>query len=174
MHAAGRYEAGLRTALLAYKERRRYELAGPLAALLVGAAARLLRPGTVLVPVPSRRSAARRRGGDHVLRLARHAGARLGLLTVSSLRLARPVRDSAGLRGDERSANLAGAMAARAGPAGTRALLVDDIVTSGATVREAVRALREAGWPVLGAVAVAATPRLSSGRGAGRRAGGAG
>ena len=45
------------------------------------------------------------------------------------------------------------------------ALLVDDVVTTGATIGEAARALREAGGEVLGAVAIAATPlRGRSGR----------
>jgi predicted amidophosphoribosyltransferase len=78
------------------------------------------------------------------------------------LRLTRELRDSAGLTVGERSANLHRAMAASApGPRRT-ALLVDDVVTTGATLREARRALREAGWDVAGAAAVAATPRRDS------------
>jgi predicted amidophosphoribosyltransferase len=50
-------------------------------------------------------------------------------------------------------------MAAHAPPPGTAAVLVDDIVTTGVTVQESLRALRAAGWPVLGAAALAATPR---------------
>ena len=159
VRAAGRYEGGLRAALLAYKERGRLELAGPLAGLLAGVAARFVRPGVVLVPVPSAAAAARRRGGDHVLRLARPAGARLGVAVVPALRLARRVDDSAGLDGQQRRANLAGAMCAHAPPPGAVAVLVDDIVTTGVTVQESLRALRAAGWPVLGAAALAATPR---------------
>jgi predicted amidophosphoribosyltransferase len=70
------------------------------------------------------------------------------------------VQDSAGLRIDERRANLAGAMAARPAPnACGPVVVVDDIVTTGATLAEAIRALRCAGWPVTGAAVVAATPR---------------
>jgi predicted amidophosphoribosyltransferase len=157
--AAGRYAGGLRAAVLRYKERGRHDLAGPLAALLAGAAAGLVTPGTVLVPVPSSRAAARRRGGDHVHRLARRAGRRLGVPAVPALRLVRAVRDSAGLGAGERQANLAGAMVARPALPGAAALIVDDIVTSGATVAESVRALRHAGWRITGAVALAVTPR---------------
>ncbi|HZE50232.1 MAG TPA: ComF family protein [Jatrophihabitantaceae bacterium] len=157
--AAGRYERGLRAALLAYKERGRRELAEPFAALLAATAAGLSIVGGALVPVPSARAAARRRGGDHVLRLARHTGARLGVATVPALRLARPVHDSAGLGVDERRANLAGAMAAGPPPRdGLAAVLVDDIVTTGATVQEALRALQGAGWAVSGVLTLAITP----------------
>jgi predicted amidophosphoribosyltransferase len=73
--------------------------------------------------------------------------------------LTRSVRDSAGLGTAERRLNLNGAMLARAAPPGWAAVLVDDIVTTGSTLAEARRALVSAGWPVLGAAVVAATPR---------------
>ncbi len=163
--AAGRYEGGLRTAILAYKERGRRELAAPLGELLAEPVRELLgllgvpSCGVVLVPVPSARSAARARGGDHVLRLARMTAGRTNLSVARALRLDRRVRDSAGLAGAARVANLAGAMSAHGPPSEMAALLVDDVVTTGATFTEADRALRAAGWPVLGAAAVAATPR---------------
>jgi predicted amidophosphoribosyltransferase len=157
--AAGRYAGGLRAAVLRYKERGRHDLADPLAALLAWAAAGLVTPGTVLVPVPSSRAAARRRGGDHVQRLARRAGRRLGVPIVPALRLTRAVRDSAGLGAGERHANLAGAMTAPPAPPGAAAVIVDDIVTSGATLAESVRALHSAGWRVTAAAVVAVTPR---------------
>ena len=157
--AAGRYAGGLRTAVLRYKERGRHDLAAPLGALLAGAAAGFMAPGTVLVPVPSSRAAVRRRGGDHAQRLARVAGRRLGVPIVPALRLVRAVRDSAGLGLTERQANLAHAMVARPASPGTAAVIVDDIVTSGATLAESVRALHSAGWPVTAAAVVAVTPR---------------
>lgn len=163
--AAGVYDGGLRAALLAYKERSRRDLAEPLGRLLARAAAAVVESGpgppgsVVLVPVPSARSVAAARGGDHVLRLARRAavGNRLRV-TRDALTLTRVVRDSAGLGTAERSLNLAGAMVAALPPPGTAALIVDDIVTTGSTLREARRALETAGWPVVGAAVVAATP----------------
>lgn len=165
---AGRYADGLRAALLAYKERGRADLAAPLAALLAAAAAGLVLPragprapagGVVLVPVPSAPAAARRRGGDHVQRLAASAARRLGVRSVGALRLVRPVRDSAGLGAVARYENLAGAMAGRPARPGVVAVIVDDIVTSGSTLAESVRALRHAGWQVTGAAVVAVTAR---------------
>lgn len=164
--AAAAYDGAVRAAVLAYKERGRRDLAGPLGGLLARAAGTALAaerspPGrVVLVPVPSARAAVAARGGDHMLRLARHAAPRCGVRFAKGvLALNRAVRDSAGLGSAERDANLAGAMSARAAPPGVAALLVDDIVTSGATLREAARALRAAGWPVIGCAVIAATER---------------
>jgi predicted amidophosphoribosyltransferase len=164
--AATAYENAVRRALLGYKERGRRDLAGPLAGLLavaVRAAAEAGRasPGrTLLVPVPSARSVAAGRGGDHVVRLTRRAAVLGGWRSAPRvLALTRAVRDSAGLDTAQRSANMAGAMCARPARAGWTVLVVDDIVTTGATVREACRALAAAGWPVAGAAVVAATPR---------------
>lgn len=153
--AAARYEGPVRSALLAYKERGRRDLAPPLRALLAVAVRVLDRPDAVLVPVPSRAAARRKRGGDHVRRLiVRRARTR------RVLRLTREVRDSAGLDTQARAANLAAAMSAAPPPRpGTPAVVVDDITTTGATLVEAARALRAAGWTVVGAAVVAATER---------------
>jgi len=159
VRAVGRHAGPLRAALLAYKERGRAELGRPLGALLadaVAAAGPDVR-GACLVPVPSSRRAVRERGGDHVLRLTRVVARRTGLPIVPALAPTREVRDSAGLGREARAANLAGAFAA-AVATGRRAVLVDDIVTTGATLREAGRALRRAGWVGATAVVIAATP----------------
>jgi len=154
--AAATYDAGVRAALISYKERDRRDLALPLGALLAKAVGA---PRPNLVPMPSARASQRRRGGDHVLRLARVAARELDGRIATPLRMCRPVLDSAGLGAAQRRANLAGAMAA-APPQQreTPVVLVDDIVTSGATMGEAIRALRSSGWLVTAAAAVAATP----------------
>ena len=163
--AAAPYVDALRTAVLAYKERGRRDLA-PLLGGLLGDAVQSVRAGRappqgqlVLVPVPSSRAARAARGGDHLRRLAARAGSSSGLrVAPDALELTRVPRESAGLGIAERSANLDHAM--RAGPPrGRAALVVDDVVTTGATLREAARALRAAGWPVAGAATVAVTPR---------------
>ncbi|HTZ44029.1 MAG TPA: ComF family protein [Jatrophihabitans sp.] len=162
VHASGEYAGELRTVLLAFKERGRRQLAGRLADYLgdaVDAAVRAAGPGAspVLVPVPSARRAARTRGGDHVLRLARLVERRHAVPVLPAVRLAGPVRDSAGLSVGERRRNLAGRMVAGPPPPGLHPVLVDDIVTSGTTLAEAARALVAAGWTGPGAAVVAAT-----------------
>jgi predicted amidophosphoribosyltransferase len=144
--AAGRYRGPLRTALLAYKERGRRDLAAPLAAVL----APLVPRRALLVPAPSRPSAARARGGDHVLRLCRRVAPER---TLPLLGLARRTRDSLGLDAAQRAANLAGRVYVRTreNPPGP-VLLVDDVVTTGATLRACARALGEVGIGVAGAV----------------------
>jgi predicted amidophosphoribosyltransferase len=157
--AAGRYTGPLRAALLRYKERGRRDLAGPLAAVLAGPLAELAPPGrgaVWLLPVPSRRAAARARGGDHVLRLCRTLSAqRCDVRVAQSLTLDRGVRDSVGLDAAQRAANLAGRVlvrGARLPPPGDRVVIVDDVVTTGATLRTCCSAATAAGVAVDAAV----------------------
>jgi predicted amidophosphoribosyltransferase len=174
--AAGPYAGPVRPAVLAFKEHGRAELAGPLGtalALAVAAVLTALPDGggpVLLVPVPSSAAAVRQRGRDHVRELAGRAAAELRAAGVPArpaplLRRAAGTRDSAGLTAAERSANLAGRFVPRrrAGcPPGGRPVLVDDVVTSGATLVEAARALRALrgpGAPPVLAAVVAATPR---------------
>jgi predicted amidophosphoribosyltransferase len=121
------------------------------------------RTPVVLVPMPSRRKVVRDRGEDTTARLARTAARALrevGLpvRAVPALCHARAVEDQAGLTREQRQANLSGALRARrtAAVTASRVVLVDDIFTSGASLAEAARALREAGVPVLGAATIAA------------------
>lgn len=172
--AAGAYEDALRRAVLAYKERGRRDLARPLGELLADAVAGVVGvvgaarppPDLTVIPVPSSRAARAARGGDHLEPLARRAARRCGLrVEPAALSLVRRPADSAGLTVAARAANLDGAMRAAPAPTGSIALVVDDVVTTGATLREAIRALRAGGWAVSGAATVAATPRRH-GRGA--------
>lgn len=162
--AAAAYDGPARAALLAHKERGRLGLARPLGAALAGAIVRLdLPPRVVLVPVPSSAAAVRARGHDHARRLAAAAargvpGARASPLLVPG----RVVADQAGLDRAGRAANLAGALRARGSLRGLPVVVVDDVVTTGATLAEAARALRAAGAEVQGCAVVAATARRSS------------
>lgn len=108
--------------------------------------------GSVLVPVPSHPQAVRRRGMDHTRRLARVATRSCGLRTLPLLRRSGAAGSQRQMNRAGRVANVAGAMLARriAAPV----VLCDDVVTTGATLREAFRALHAAGVRVLGAAVV--------------------
>jgi len=219
VYALGRYRGPLRTALLAYKERGRRELAGPLGEALAGGVlglpadgahgpdgpdggangVRRLPAGGVwglpangahgpdgsaggvrglpaggvwLVPVPSRSSAARRRGGDHLMRLAERTAQALAAggvpaAVAPALRLASGVRDSVGLDAAARAANLAGRTRPRqAGlpPPGTPVVLLDDVATTGATAAACTAALAAVGVEVHAVLVIAsAVPLLRTG-----------
>ncbi|MEU9114189.1 phosphoribosyltransferase family protein [Streptomyces sp. NPDC048483] len=166
--AGAPYDDEVRAVLLAHKERGALRLARPLGATLARAVRRVPAGGraTVLVPVPSSRRSVAGRGHDPVRRIAlaaaadlRRSGAGVRVLTV--LRQRRTVADQAGLSAPQRLANVAGALevpgAAGRLLTGAPVVLVDDLVTTGATLAEAARAVAAAGGRVAGAAVVAAT-----------------
>ncbi|MGW6260649.1 ComF family protein [Streptomyces sp. NPDC055085] len=122
-----------------------------------GEGVRGARPGdraVLLVPVPSARRAVRARGHDPARRIAlaaagelRRTGTPARVLGV--LRQRRAVADQSGLNSRQRSDNLAGALEVVGGGArllagGGPVVLVDDLMTTGASLTEAARAVREA------------------------------
>src|SRR5207244_10060819 len=105
----------------------------PLAAMLAHSVDNLAYSAScpVLVAVPSRRAAARERGGDHIARLVRPVVRAGELEAAQALVLTGRVHDSAGLTTAERMANLNGRMRAQPPVDLTRpAVIVDDIVTT--------------------------------------------
>jgi predicted amidophosphoribosyltransferase len=181
--AAGPYDGLLKALVNAHKEHAVHALAAPLGRVLadvvrdlLAAHARVTGPVTgpvLVVPVPSRRAVVRSRGHDPLLRVGRRAAVRLRRTGVDArvrqaLVPVGRVRDQARLDAAARAANLAGSMRARRPRAGdSRAVLVvvDDVLTTGSTAREAQRALEEAGLVVTGVATVAATRRLTSSAG---------
>lgn len=131
-------------------------LARPLGLALRATLARVTADGAVLVPIPTGRAAFRRRGYRVPDLLVRRAGGR----PVRLLAPARPTADQRGLSTEERAENVRGSMRMRAGILSTvgPVVLVDDVVTTGATFDEAARVLSTAGVEVRAAVALAATP----------------
>lgn len=156
----GRYAAARRQAIVAVKEHGRADLIVPLAAALHTGLGRLLEWGLLdapltVVPAPTRRMAARRRGGDPVTRVAQVATADLpGVAVVRALRLTGRTRDSVGLSSVDRQRNLAGRVRLTR-PVSGAVVIVDDVVTTGATARESVRALQTAGVEVQAVLALA-------------------
>jgi predicted amidophosphoribosyltransferase len=156
----GRYAGPRRGAIVAVKEHGRADLIGPLAATLEAGIDRLLAWGVIetpltVIPAPTRRSAARRRGGDPVTRIARAAtNAHTGIDVIQALRMRGLARDSVGLSGADRQRNIAGRVKVVKQVTGA-ILVVDDIVTTGATASEAVRVLHLAGAHVVAVLAIA-------------------
>ncbi|MEO8557016.1 MAG: phosphoribosyltransferase family protein [Actinomycetota bacterium] len=179
--AASPYEAAARKALVEFKDGGRRDLVGVLAPLLAAAMAAALAGdahlqaalaagnGPVLVvPVPSSPAAVRRRGDAPLALLTRAAVREVGfsprqLIVSPALRLRRRVADQAGLDHIQRASNLEQAMQVRprwrTSIAGVNCLLVDDVLTTGATLVEAARALRAGGSGHVAAATVAATQR---------------
>jgi len=160
--ALGRYAGTRREAILALKEHGRTDLVLPLARALALGVHRLLSWGVVdlpltVVPAPTRGSAARRRGGDPVAKVATIATQHHPAVTVvPALRMKALVRDSVGLDSGNRERNVAGRVVLRARPPrNTDVLLVDDIVTTGATAAESVRTLQTSGAHVVGVLTLA-------------------
>lgn len=152
--AACPYRPVLAQVLPRYKDDGALHLEGVLGLLLGRGVAALSPPAdAVVVPVPSRPAAVRRRGYDHANRLAVVAARRVGITTARLLTRAGTGTDQAGLGRLDRSANLAGSM--RAMPCGRPVVIVDDITTTGASLREAARALAAAGVRLIGAAVVA-------------------
>ncbi|WP_205471191.1 ComF family protein [Nocardioides sp. SYSU D00038] len=185
--AAGDYDGTLRSMVLGLKERGLLGLVAPvgdLLALAVAAGLGAVAPEerVLLVPVPSRRASVRARGHDPTRAVTLRAAARLAdaghnALAFPLLRLRPGVVDQSGLDAAARAANLAGSMSCpsaglhrlarradrsgRGRPAGLRVVVCDDVLTTGATAREAQRALEAVGLPVSAVAVVAATRRRS-------------
>ena len=159
----GRYAGPRRGAIVAVKEHGRTDLIRPLGAALNAGMAQLLAWGVLaapltVVPAPTRRLAARRRGGDPVTRMALAAATADPTTTVArALRMTALVRDSVGLSSAARQRNVAGRVRVRMPRAGFvgEVLVVDDIVTTGATAAESVRILQTSGAAVVAVLALA-------------------
>jgi predicted amidophosphoribosyltransferase len=167
-YAGARYGGLRRRLLLAYKDGQR-SLASPLGVLLADAVdialERIGQPGGLLVPVPGHRRP--KRGFDALEAIVRAAteqleGRERPVSVLPALTTRRAYRAAKSLGRSERLRALEGAFAA--GPPSARSsvwpltavVVVDDVMTTGATVTEAVRALRAAGIEPAGAAMVAA------------------
>lgn len=174
--ATASYDGAVRELVVGHKDRgqwgHRRVLGGLLASAVHAAAAGLDQDVPVLlVPAPSRRGAGRQRGYEPTAAIV-HVAARLlraeRRVAVADLLVSRgPVEDQAGLDAQQRGDNVRGSMhcpsaalsrARRRWPVGY-VLVCDDVVTTGATAREAQRALEAVGLAPVAIAAVAATRR---------------
>lgn len=176
---ASAYDDVLRGLIGAHKEDQALMLTGVLGDRLAAAVEKLLstcgvtaQESVVLVPVPSATGAVRERGFDATAALAKRAGRRLAtrrrIGVAALLAQQRGLADQSGLDSGQRARNLSGGLRLRRGAplAGgrpeTAVVVVDDLVTTGASLAEAARCLHAAGFEVLGGATVSATVRRLS------------
>ena len=119
----------------------------------------LLDAGAALVPVPLHPSRRRRRGFNQAERLARALADRTGAPVADVLaRSGRRTTQVGRGRGDRRAATAGAVPARRRTAVPSEAVLVDDVVTTGATLAACAAALEEVGCRVRAGVAYARTP----------------
>jgi ComF family protein len=149
VRAASAHEGPLRRAIHRCKYRGERALTNELGELVAGLVATDLARGAVLdaiVPVPLHRERMRARGYDQAALLAAAVAARTGVPLSAPLHRIRHARPQVDLDRAERERNVVGAFVATAGSLrGLRVALIDDVATTGATLRAAARAARAAG-----------------------------
>ncbi len=169
--AQAAYDGPLASMLRRYKDDDRLDLREPLAAILRDSLAEAVarsgsgRAPMMIVAVPSSARAHRTRGRDPLADLVRAALAgQRRLVRARLLRAGRGVRDQAALTAKQRAANMRHSMRLvhRVDLRGVRCIVVDDIVTTGATLGEAARVLRAAGAQDVTASVIAATARTGA------------
>jgi ComF family protein len=163
--SSGFYYGPLQEAVYQIKYLKRPELAKALAFAMLPPAVALLQPlpavktqsnTDIIVPVPLHKSKHKERGFNQAEELALGVGSLLGIPVDSkSLTRVRVTRPQFGLSRGERRRNIAGAFMAARGLAGKNIILVDDVLTSGATLYECALAVTAAGGNVLGATTLA-------------------
>lgn len=146
--AAFVYGGPARDVALGLKHADRQHLATMMARHMLRAGATEITPESLVVPVPLHRWRLWRRGHNQAALLARAVAAQAGLpLLVDALQRPRATRLSAGLSRAERAKNVRGAFRLRDGAreriAGRRELLIDDLLTTGATVEACATVLRK-------------------------------
>lgn len=154
------YRAPLDQVLLAFKFGGREYLGEPLAHFCHDHLRDELRqsgPHQLVVPVPLAFRRRWQRGFNQSLILARAFSRRLAIPCRSLLKR-RPRPPQSRLPLSERRSNVRGTFSLRQAPRGERVLLIDDVVTSGATLSEAARCLRRGGAAEVTALALARTP----------------
>jgi ComF family protein len=152
------YEGPARALVRALKFRGAVALADAMAAqIAANAPPGLLEREAELVPVPLQARRRRRRGFNQARELAAALAGRTGLALTDCLERDGPGGTQVGRGRHERRAGPAGDMRLRAGDAPRRAVLVDDVVTTGGTLAACAAVLRAGGCMEITAVAFART-----------------
>lgn len=150
-----RYTFPLDAAIRAFKFRRRIEYGAAFGALLVDAA-RELPPGIdALLPVPLHRLRQLRRGYNQALEIARPVARARGLTLLRGVRRVRHTPYQSGLDAAKRRANLDGAFRIDRAVRARHVVIVDDVVTTGATCRGLAHLLLGAGVEKVSVLALA-------------------
>lgn len=157
------YDAQSRRVILPLKHADRPELAAALARMMARAGAALLGRAQVLVPVPLHRGRLLARRYNQSVLLARHLARLSGVPSLpDALRRTRATTQLGDLSAAERAAAVEGAIAVRdirrPTLAGQRVLLIDDVLTTGATARECTTALLDAGASAVDVLVAARVP----------------
>lgn len=154
-----RYEGPARALVTALKYRGVLAPAEVMGAQMAANAPPRLLAGRTLVPVPLHPARRRRRGFNQAERLVTALAVRTGMATADCLVRSGSRRTQVGRARTERLAAIEGSIELRpSGAPPARALLVDDVVTTGATLAACARALRDAGARDVAALAYARTP----------------
>jgi ComF family protein len=141
----GLYEGALRNAIYHMKYFGLRRLAGPLAEKMTGMR---LPPVDAVIPVPLHRSRHRQREFNQSALVARHAARKLNAeLIINGLRKTRETAPQVGLTYKERIKNVRNAFSIEdeGRITGKKIILVDDVVTTGSTIRECAKALKRGG-----------------------------
>jgi ComF family protein len=162
VHSVAHYREEVRSVLLAYKENGEREAGKVLTQALLKARLGISNNSIcTYVPMPSSHKAIKRRGRDFMMDLCGQVAIQTGDKVLSILKVNRDVRDQSKLSEKQRAQNLVGAFDCVSKNLylieRSPIILVDDLLTTGATLREAMRALRQRGVIPIGAITAAHT-----------------
>lgn len=146
LRASLRYEEPASSIIHRFKYEGFFALAKPLADVMIARWPAWVDPPDLILPIPLHPRRQKSRGYNQAELLARPLGRALGIQTEAGwLRRTRYTAPQVGLGPDERQTNVSGAFAAAAAVRARHVLLIDDVLTTGATMTAAAEALREAG-----------------------------
>ncbi len=161
VYTFGSYEDTLRELIHLFKYRQVRPLAKPLGALIARTIPREHR-FDLIVPMPLHWQKRWSRGYNQSELLANEVARRWGVPVANIVRRVKATAPQAGLSNSKRRLNVRGAFAARKSIKGLRVLLIDDVLTTGATASACAKVLKRAGASHVAVAAVARTDRRIS------------